>query len=161
MSRLKYVFSALAMVMVVFAACKKDSDSNSGKQAEIDDAAIQAYIAANNADTSKTEINATKDDNGIYYQVIKAGTGTYPTTSSTVNINYTGTLLNGTQFDKGNTNLPLTNYIRGWQLGIPRINTGGRLLLLIPSGLAYGSSSQGSIPPNSPLVFVIDMISFR
>lgn len=163
MRKFKYVLSAIAVAMIAFTACKKDSNNNANaeKQAQIDDTAIQAYIAANNADTSKTEINATKDGNGIYYQVLKAGSGTYPTSSSTVNVNYRGTLLNGTEFDKGNINYPLTSLIRGWQLGVPHINTGGRILLLIPSGLAYGAKSQGKIPANAPLVFVIDLLSFK
>lgn len=163
MSRLKYVFGVLAIVMVAFAACKKDSGDkfDAAKQAKIDSAAIQAYIKAYNDTTTKAKINATRDENGIFYQVLTPGTGTYPTASSTININYTGKFFDGKIFDSGNTNLPLTNYIRGWQLGIPRINTGGRLYLIIPSGLAYGPSGRAAIPPNTPLIFTVDLLSFK
>ncbi len=159
----KYLLLLLAVCTFAFVSCKKDKKDSfdAAKQAELDDAAIRAYIAANNADDPKTKINATKDANGIYYQVITPGTGNYPTINSVVNINYTGTLLNGTEFDKNNINMALSNFIDGWKLGIPYINKGGRLLLLIPSGLAYGNRAQGKIPANSPLIFVVDLISFR
>ncbi|MCC8411014.1 FKBP-type peptidyl-prolyl cis-trans isomerase [Mucilaginibacter sp. UR6-1] len=161
MNRLKYVFGALAIVMMAFTACKKDGDKDTSKQAEKDDQAIQAYIKTYNDTTTSAKINATKDENGIYYEILKAGTGAYPNVNSTISINYTGKLLNGTQFDKGNTTYPLIGFIKGWQLGIPRINSGGRILLLIPSGLAYGSSGKGTIPSNAPLIFIVDLLNFK
>lgn len=161
MSRLKYVFGALAIVMMAFTACKKDSDNDASKQAAKDDQDIQAYIKTYNDTTKSAKINATKDENGIYYEILKTGTGAYPTVNSTISINYTGKLLNGTQFDKGNTTYPLIGFIEGWQLGIPRINSGGRILLLIPSGLAYGPNGKGTIPPNAPLIFVVDLLNFK
>lgn len=144
----------LSIVCLSFAACKKNSVS-AEQQATIDDGKIQAYIKANN-------INATKDASGLYYQVITPGTGPYPTASSTVTVNYTGTLLDGTQFDKeSGIQFPLAEVIKGWQVGIPHINTGGRILLLIPSALGYGSSAQSGIPGNSVLVFTIDLVGFH
>ena len=143
----------LAVFVTVFSSCSKDS-FDPAKQAAKDDAAIQSYIAANN-------ITATKDLSGVYYQVITSGTGAYPTVNSKVTVNYTGKLLNGTVFDSGN--LPttaLSTLIKGWQYGIPHINTGGRILLLIPSGLGYGNTSQQGIPKNSVLVFTIDLTGF-
>ena len=140
----------LAVFVTVFSSCSKDS-FDPAKQAAKDDAAIQSYIAANN-------ITANKDPSGVYYQVITSGTGAYPTVNSKVTVNYTGKLLNGTVFDSGN--LPttaLSTLIKGWQYGIPHINTGGRILLLIPSALGYGNATQGSIPANSVLIFTVDL----
>ena len=140
-------------------ACKKDSSSTSNvsaaDQLTIDDAKIQTYIKANN-------LTPTKDASGLYYQVVTTGTGPYPAATSTITVNYTGKLLDGTVFDSGN--LPttsLTSLIKGWQIGIPHINVGGRILLIIPSGLGYGTSAAGSIPANSVTVFTIDLISFK
>jgi len=143
----------LAVFVAAFSSCSKDS-FDPAKQAAKDDAAIQSYIAANN-------ITATKDGSGVYYQVITPGTGAYPTASSSITVNYTGKLLNGTTFDSGSLpSTALSTLIKGWQYGIPHINTGGRILLLIPSALGYGNTTTGSIPANSALVFTIDLTGF-
>ena len=142
------------MFTAAFSSCKKENSFDPVKQAATDDAAIQAYIKANN-------ITATKDPSGLYYQVITAGTGDYPTANSLITGSYTGKLLNGTVFDSGPiSNAALTSFIPGWQIGIPHINTGGRILLLIPSALGYGNAASGSIPANSVLIFTVDLTGF-
>lgn len=161
-----------AVFTLLFSACKKSSTPvtptvDPAVQAKIDDDKIQAYIKANN-------IIAVKDPSGLYYQIITPGSGTAPTVNSTVRVAYVGKLLDGTQFDSS-TNLshnlgPITDntgkivdygLIKGWQIGVPFIKTGGRILLLIPSALGYGASATGSIPANSVLVFTIDLYSFQ
>ena len=149
----KYIL-IFSLVIIGFSSCKKDTPFDAAKQAAADDTAIQAYITANS-------ITATKDPSGVYYQVLTPGTGNYPTVNSLITVNYTGKLLNGTVFDSGSINSQvLTGLIKGWQYGIPHINTGGRLLLLVPSALGYGNSANGSIPANSVLVFTIDLTGF-
>ena len=156
----KYIL-ALSLFIAAFASCKKD-DNNSGnfdpaEQVKKDDAAIQAYLKAN------PSINATKDASGLYYQVITEGTGAAPTLSNIVTVNYVGKLLDGTQFEQ-NTGFRtyLSGVIKGWQIGIPFAKTGGRILLIVPSGLAYGNTAPGpGIPPNSVLVFTIDLLSIN
>ena len=141
-----------SLFIISLSACKKGDVTS--EQAAVDDAKIQAYIKANN-------INATKDASGIYYQVIRAGTGAYPTTSSTVKITYTGKYLNGQQFDSSQSvSLLLSGTVQGFQLGIPHINNGGRILLIVPSALGYGTAGTGVVPANSVLVFTVDLISF-
>ena len=94
------------------------------------------------------------------------GTGPAATTSSTVTVQYVGVLYkNGKQFDASwndgsgqPTALPLSGVIPGWQQGIPGMKVGGRRELIIPADLGYGAKgSPPKIPPNSPLVFVIDL----
>ena len=143
------------MLVLLGTACKKDdSDKYAAEQAAVDDAAIQAYIKANG-------ITTVKDPSGLYYQVITPGTGAYPTSSSTVNVNYIGKFLDGTTFDSGNYNNSLSGVIQGWQIGVPKVNTGGRILLLIPSALAYGPSGRGTIPANKVLMFTVDLLSYK
>jgi FKBP-type peptidyl-prolyl cis-trans isomerase FkpA len=151
---MKKYFLMLSLIIIGVSSCKKSS-FDSSKQAATDDALIKAYISANN-------ITATKDPSGLYYSVVTPGTGAYPTISSTVNVNYTGKLLDGTVFaPPANASSPLTGFIKGWQIGIPHINTGGRILLLIPSALGYGNSSPGAgIPANAVLVFTVDLVNF-
>jgi FKBP-type peptidyl-prolyl cis-trans isomerase len=151
----KYL-SLLSLLIIGISSCKKSSTFDAAAQAATDDTLIKAYIATNN-------INAIKDASGLYYSVLIPGTGAYPTASSTVSVNYSGTLLNGSAFAPLSAfTSSLSGVIQGWQIGIPHINAGGRILLIVPSGLAYGNTSPGaSIPTNSVLVFTIDLLSFK
>ncbi|MBB5397312.1 FKBP-type peptidyl-prolyl cis-trans isomerase [Mucilaginibacter sp. AK015] len=153
---MKKHFLILSLVLLAFASCKKDEAAfDANAQAAKDETAIQAYL------TAHPDINATKDANGIYYQVITEGTGPTATATSTVTVNYFGKLLDGTQFDTG-TGLSVDlsgNIIKGWKLGLLHAKAGGRILLIVPSALAYGNKASGvKIPANSVLVFTIDIL---
>ena len=147
----------LSIAVAFFSSCgKSEAPFDAAKQAAEDDTKILAFIKQNN-------INATKDPSGLYYEVVKPGTGPFPAATSTVTVNYNGKLLNGNSFD-ANTGLAfrLDGVIRGWTIGIPKINTGGRIRLIVPSGLAYGNRSPGAgIPENSVLDFTVDLLSFQ
>lgn len=146
----------LFVVVAGLSSCKKSDNFDASAQAATDDAAIQAYIKTNNL------TNVVKDPSGLYYQVVTAGTGNYPTSTSTVTVNYVGKLLNGNQFDASNGfKTSLSAVIRGWTIGIPHINVGGRILLIVPSGLGYANNVTGSIPANSVLVFTVDLLSIN
>jgi peptidylprolyl isomerase len=96
------------------------------------------------------------------------GTGATAKTGDTVTVNYVGVLYKGgKEFDSSwsrnqTFTTPLSNgsVIPGWVQGIPGMKVGGRRMLIIPPGLAYGKAGSGSaIPPNSTLVFVVDLLS--
>lgn len=143
-----------SLLIVTISSCKKD-DFDPAKQAAADDAAIQSYIKANN-------ITATKDPSGLYYSVLVQGTGGYPGANSTVTVNSTGKLLDGTVFDtEAGLQVSLSGVIKGWQLGLQHINTGGRILLMIPSALGYGNQSTQGVPKNSVLIFTVDLLGFN
>jgi FKBP-type peptidyl-prolyl cis-trans isomerase FkpA len=152
----KYIY-LLGCIAVLFSSCGKDeAPFDAAKQAAEDEVKIQAFIKENN-------INAIKDPSGLYYEVVKPGTGAFPAATSTVTVNYNGKLLNGNSFD-ANTGLEfrLDGVIPGWTIGIPKINSGGRIRLIVPSALAYGNRSPGAgIPANSVLDFTVDLLSFR
>lgn len=146
----------LLTICIAFASCKKNTTFDAAKQAADDDVAIQAYLKAN------PSITATKNASGLYYQIITPGTGSNPISTSTITANYKGTLLDGTVFETGTINKTVLNtLIQGWIIGIPLIKPGGRVLLIVPSGLAYGNNANGSIAANSVLIFTIDLISFN
>jgi FKBP-type peptidyl-prolyl cis-trans isomerase FkpA len=150
---MKHFTLLCCFIALAFAGCKKNY--NTTDQAALDDAKIQAYIKANN-------LTVTKDPSGLYYAIQKTGIGPYPVSTSDVSVNYTGKLLDGTVFETSSTNLAaLNSFIEGWQIGIPKINVGGRIFLIIPSTLAYRDQASGSIPPNSVLVFTIDLFGFK
>ncbi len=141
----------LVVAVVLFSACNKES------QEDKDDVIIQQYLTDNN-------IDATKDDSGIYYIITEEGTGDHPDINSEVTVKYKGYLTDGTVFDEttGNSTatFPLSGLIRGWQIGIPKLKQGGKGTFFIPSGLGYGDNATGSIPANSVLIFDIGLVSF-
>jgi FKBP-type peptidyl-prolyl cis-trans isomerase FkpA len=144
-----------SLIIAVLSSCKKTSDT-AAIQAAADDATIQSYIKANGI------TNAVKDPSGLYYSIITPGTGPYPTSTSNVSVSYTGKTTDGTVFETGpSTFFSLPNVIKGWQIGIPHINAGGTILLLIPSALGYGTVANGSIPANSVLIFTIGLQGFN
>lgn len=110
-------------------------------------------------------INATKHPSGMYYQIITQGNGVSPTPNSKVFINYSGKLLNGTEFDKSNdpsqTGWTLGQLIEGWIIGLPLIKEGGKIKLIIPSSLAYGCNGSRTIPANSVLYFDIELVDVQ
>jgi len=95
------------------------------------------------------------------------GTGPAAKVGQTVTVNYVGVLYKtGKEFDSSwktgqPTSFPLSNggLIAGWVQGIPGMKVGGRRELIIPANLAYGAQGRGTIPPNAPLVFVVDLLS--
>jgi len=96
------------------------------------------------------------------------GNGKTAKAGDTVTVNYVGVLYNnGKEFDSSwSRNQPFTtalqdgSVIPGWVQGIPGMKVGGRRELVIPASLAYGKQgSPPTIPPNSPLVFVVDLLS--
>lgn len=148
-----------AVFTILFSACKKTTTTtvDPAVQAKIDDDKIQAYLKLH------PEITTTKDASGLYYQIVTPGSGAAPTVNSTVRVAYTGKLLDdGSTFQTAaNYSNVLSGLIKGWQIGIPFIKSGGRIILYIPSALGYGTAAQSGIPANSVLIFTIDLFSFQ
>lgn len=137
-----------------------NATSSADLQAEADDKLIKAYLLEKGL-TDK----AKSTESGIYYVLEGEGSGEHPKLSDEVKVHYTGTLLDGTQFDssveRGDPiTFPLTRVVKGWQEGIPLISKGQKGTLIIPSGLAYGSRARPSIPANSVLVFDVELFDF-
>ena len=76
-------------------------------------------------------------------------------------VNYTGWLLDGTRFDgNAGASFALNAVIKGWTEGLSTMKVGGRRVLTIPAELGYGAAGSGSsIPPNAPLVFLVELLS--
>lgn len=114
---------------------------------------------------STPEATATTTDSGLQYIDLVEGTGATPRPGQTVYVHYTGTLEDGTQFDSSrDRNRPFSfrlgagQVIRGWDEGISTMRVGGRRQLTIPPELGYGSRGVGPIPPNSTLLFDVELL---
>jgi len=152
----KILLPLILSLVTLVTACKKDTcdeaeSSIVASSSEI--TTIQNYLTANG-------LTATQHSSGFFYNIITQGSSTTPTLCASVTVRYKGTLLNGSVFDESTTNVSflLKNLIVGWQKGIPLIQKGGKIKLYLPPSLGYGSSSSGSIPGNSTLIFDIELI---
>jgi FKBP-type peptidyl-prolyl cis-trans isomerase FkpA len=120
-------------------------------QEEIDQELIQEYISSHN-------LNVVQHASGLWYEIKKEGSSVHPNLNSKINVDYVGTLLDGTEFDSGkDIDMILGKTITGWQIGIPLIGEGGEVFLIIPSGMGYGPHDQGSVPKNSVMVFEVKL----
>lgn len=104
---------------------------------------------------------------GVYSQDLVVGTGAALAGTPTIRVYYTGWFANGSKFD-GNVGSAspaiflLNQLIEGWKVGLQGMKVGGKRRLVIPSRLAYGpTGQQGAIPPNSNLVFDIELVSIN
>lgn len=95
----------------------------------------------------------------IALETVSPGSGASPTDSDVVLVNYRGTLADGTLFDEGQrVVLPVSRLIPGFTQGLKQMRVGGSYRLTIPAALGYGERTAGPIPPNSTLIFTVDLI---
>jgi FKBP-type peptidyl-prolyl cis-trans isomerase FklB len=122
-----------------------------------------AFLAANKAKDGVVTLPS-----GLQYKIITAGTGAKPTASDTVVCNYSGKLIDGTEFDSSYkrgkpAEFPVGGVIKGWTEALQLMPVGSKWQLYIPSDLAYGSrgAGGGAIGPNQALIFDIELISVK
>lgn len=106
------------------------------------------------------KLDTSGSSNGLYYKILKDGTGDFVSINDTVTAYYKGYILkDGYVFadsKEETATFPLNRLIKGWQIGLPLCRVGGTIRLMIPSGLAYSIRNRASdIPPNSILIFDI------
>jgi FKBP-type peptidyl-prolyl cis-trans isomerase FkpA/FKBP-type peptidyl-prolyl cis-trans isomerase FklB len=117
-----------------------------------------AYLEAN-----KAKEGVTVTESGLQYRVITEGTGVVPTATDSVSVHYSGKLLDGTEFDSSiargePVTFDVTGVIAGWTEALQLMPKGSKWELVIPSDLAYGPGGNGPIPPNSVLVFEVELL---
>lgn len=95
---------------------------------------------------------------GLKIRDLRVGNGDAVPPAAEVKVRYTGWLPNGVVFDSGTSPFELVNVVVGWQKGIPGMKRGGIRKLVIPPELAYGAQSKGKIPPNSTLIFEVELL---
>ncbi|MBI4100042.1 FKBP-type peptidyl-prolyl cis-trans isomerase [Candidatus Microgenomates bacterium] len=117
------------------------------------------------AETS-TPISNMPITQSLISEELVTGTGDVATAGATLTVNYRGTLLDGTEFDSSyKRNQPFKfvlgagEVIAGWDKGFAGMKVGGKRKLTIPPEMGYGSRSAGSIPPNSTLIFEVELLA--
>lgn len=104
-----------------------------------------------------------KTASGLRYEIKAEGTGPKPALSDNVIAHYHGTFVDGTVFDSSvergePAEFPLSGVIQGWQEGLQLIGEGGKMVLYIPSNLAYGETGRPPIGPARALIFEVELI---
>jgi peptidylprolyl isomerase len=115
---------------------------------------------------SETSDKLVTTESGLQYEDIVVGTGAEPRVGQTVQVHYTGTLVDGTKFDSSRDhNQPFRfpigtgRVIKGWDEGVISMRVGGRRRLVIPPELGYGARGAGGvIPPNATLIFDVELL---
>ena len=125
---------------------------------------VVAFLMYSNKNPSNAEITT---PSGLKIQDYKVGNGASPKMGQTVSVHYIGKLENGTEFNNSYTmgrpaEFKLGEVIPGWNEGLSTMKVGGKRRLFIPSNLAYGPRGRPpSIPPNSNLVFEIELLGIK
>jgi FKBP-type peptidyl-prolyl cis-trans isomerase FkpA len=164
--KMRSSIAALLVIITFFVSCYKnnvntttcDYDPCAVKATALEISAIESYLAGAGITT------ATRHCSGMYYEIMSPGTGDAPTICSYVSVNYKGTLTNGTVVDQTTTapaGLNLISLIEGWKNGILLLKKAGKIRLYIPPSLGYGAQQTGNVPPNSILIFDIELVDVQ
>jgi FKBP-type peptidyl-prolyl cis-trans isomerase len=100
---------------------------------------------------------------GLQYKVIKEGSGKTPKATDKVKVNYVGKFLNGEEFDSSYkrgepAEFNADQVIPGWTEALTKMKEGSKWELFIPPSLGYGEMGRGPIPPNSMLIFEVELL---
>ena len=150
----------------LFSSCLKSDDTSSTNTAATEAALISSWKAKMKSEKIAYDSTASK----IFYVLdkTKVGSGPKVVAGNKVTVNYTGTFMDGTIFDSSTDNsftyvhkAAGSRMIEGWEEGIELLSKGAKATFLFPSSLAYGPYGYSSIPPYSPLFFVIEVVDIK
>ena len=114
---------------------------------------------------NKKRLEVKTTNSGLQYEIGNYGTGPIPTDSSTVKIQYNGTLIDGTSLDSTGSIKPIVfqvnKVIKGWTEVLKIMPVGSKFKVYIPQELAYGYEQRGIIKPYSTLVFEIELLGIE
>lgn len=143
-------------------AVKQKRSQKMAKASEENRKAGEAFLAENGKKEGVVTLPS-----GLQYKILKAGSGKKPSDTDTVECNYRGTLINGTEFDSSiargqPATFKVDGVIPGWTEALQLMKEGDKWQLFIPAELAYGErGAPPRIPPQSILVFEVELISVQ
>ncbi len=173
-----YIFIAATIALgLVFAGCKAENASTGSAGQTTPSATASAGTAqatsgnGPNSTAAPDTTGATAKPTsipGLVVKDLKVGTGAEAVPGTTVTVNYTGWLTDGTKFDSSvDRNQPFDfqlgagNVIPGWDKGVVGMKVGGKRKLTISPELGYGAAGAGPIPPNSTLIFDVELLGVK
>ena len=125
--------------------------------------AVETYASALGVNIAQM----VKRNDHLYVQDLTVGSGAEAVSGRTLDMRYTGWLVNGNRFDS-NAGGPVFTFtlgagmvIPGWDQGVAGMKVGGKRKLVIGSTLGYGRAGSGPIPPNATLVFDVELVAVR
>jgi len=159
----------LAMTTEEAAAIRKEYVEKRQEAQQAESAAVgvnnlaegQKFLADNKG---KEGVQTT--DSGLQYKVLTMGDGAKPAATDTVKVHYRGTLLDGTEFDSSYArnepiSFALNRVIAGWTEGVQLMPVGSKFEFYIAPELGYGEGGGGPIPPNSTLIFEVELLDIE
>lgn len=162
---MKKIFFYAAAVAVMASCANKQSETTDTQVAE-DTVVVEEVVEQQAVFVDTTGYTTTAS--GLKYKVVKEGAGAMPKAEDTVEVHYTGKLLDGTVFDssveRGETiSFPLNGVIKGWTEGLQLMKEGAKYEFIIPPYLAYGERGTpgGPIGPNATLYFEVELFKVK
>jgi FKBP-type peptidyl-prolyl cis-trans isomerase len=142
-------------------ALQKDMQQKQEAAAQKNATEGERFLADN-----KTKAGVKATASGLQYKVEKEGKGAQPKADDTVTVNYRGTLIDGTEFDSSYkrgqpATFPVNGVIKGWTEALQLMKAGSKYQLFIPADLAYGPAGRPTIPPNSTLIFEVELLDVK
>lgn len=147
---MKYI--GLIIILFTLSGCKTYSDD----ELKTFDKQIETYLNKNNIDCQRSS-------SGLYYKIIKEGEGRTIQFKDFVSFKYEGKLLDGTTFDKSSkpVEFKVEQLIGAWKEIMLELKEGGEAYLISPPQLGYGTRDLDDIPPNSILIFEIEVLEVK
>ena len=158
----KNIYFFIAAVLVGFYIFQTYTPSLNDEELAANKQASLAYLEAN-----KVMEGIMVTESGLQYKQLQAGTGTvHPKVADMVKVHYEGMLAVGTVFDSSiQRGEPITfgleRVIVGWKEGLQLMVVGDKTRFFIPPSLAYGEQWAGDIPPNSALIFDVELLDIN
>ncbi len=165
---MRRLVAAVSVSMVLLAACAPKSDAPPADNAAATAPAPGSPEGVTFHPDLGVDLNAmTKLPSGVYIQDLVVGDGARADSGMTLAMDYTGVLPDGTEFDSSRDRGPYQfqlgpgSVINGWHLGSAGMHVGGKRLIVLPSSQGYGPGGSGPIPPNSVLVFLLELVDVK
>jgi peptidylprolyl isomerase len=170
------IFLSIAVMALALGLIRFKTDTfalNSGELSESQSAVVAVSQTESSGDSELTQAltDATTSNGKLVELVIddiRIGSGPEVKTGDTLTVHYIGTTQDGVRFDSSyERGSPFIftvgqgKVISGWEKGLIGMKVGGQRILVIPSEMAYGNRQVSSIPPNSPLVFAVELLEIK
>lgn len=147
MKRLNFLLFAL--ISTVLFSCGSYSDEELNEF----DTRIQKYMKSNHIDCKKSE-------SGLYYKIIEEGEGDFIQFTDRVSVKYKGTFMGGEKFDEQTEpiEMAVSAQINAWKELMLQLKKGSKAYMIVPPHLGYGEYEVDKIPPNSILIFELEVV---